>query len=101
MSPSKAEKARQPPPPPPPRRTPPKDDLSALVDECNQLASKFSEELKDLKDLKDLKGRGSFDSAKTRLVSIFGDLNLYLNLELKLNLVTLNIRSRLFSDIKG
>ena len=34
----------------PPRRTPPKDDLSALVDECSQLASKFSEELKDLRD---------------------------------------------------
>ena len=43
-------KARQPPPPPSPQCTPPKDDLSALVDECSQLASKFSEELKDLRE---------------------------------------------------
>ena len=41
------------------RRTPPKDDLSALVDECNQLASKFREELVtiDNDNLKDLNKR--------------------------------------------
>lgn len=50
---SHAEKGK--PPPPPPRRTPPKDDLSALVDECNQLANKFKEELGTIDDnLKDL-----------------------------------------------
>ena len=55
------------------RRTPPKDDLSALVDECSQLASKFSEELKDLREEETPRRKSDSDAnAETPLIHKVG-----------------------------